>query len=130
MGTQIFCQSADYLGGHKTAEPVECGYDSLKLHSRTGAKVLEGSQGQPALQVLPLWADGWVGFAEAFGRHANQHEYATTILGLLVEGMSVRAEERITGTCRKTICDLIPVAGENCHRSLETKIEAVQATDV
>jgi len=55
---------------------------------------------------------------------------ATTILGLLVEGMSVRAVERITGTCRKTICDLILVVGENCQGLLESKINAVPATDV
>lgn len=55
---------------------------------------------------------------------------ATTILGLLVEGMSVRAIERITGTCRKTICDLILVVGENCQQLLESKIKAVPVTDV
>ena len=55
---------------------------------------------------------------------------ATTILGLLVEGMSVRAVERITGTCRKTICDLILVVGENCQHLLDATIKAVPARDV
>lgn len=50
---------------------------------------------------------------------------ATTILGLLVEGMSVRAVERLTGTCRKTICDLILVVGDNCERLLESKVQSV-----
>ena len=55
---------------------------------------------------------------------------ATTVLGMLLEGMSIRACERITGTHRNTICDLILLAGENCGRFLDTQIQGVEAKDV
>ncbi len=55
---------------------------------------------------------------------------ATTILGLLLEGLSVRAAERLTGICRQTICDLILVVGDNCQNLLDTKVRGVEARDV
>lgn len=55
---------------------------------------------------------------------------AVTALSLLLEGMSIRAVERITGLHRDTIDDLILVVGENCGRLLESKIKNVEAKDV
>jgi transposase-like protein/IS1 family transposase len=55
---------------------------------------------------------------------------ATTILGMLLEGMSVRAAERLTGICRQTICDLILIVGENCQQFLETTIRNLPTDDV
>lgn len=55
---------------------------------------------------------------------------AATALGLLLEGMSIRAVERITGMNRDTICDLILVVGENCKRMLAEKVRDVPVTDV
>lgn len=55
---------------------------------------------------------------------------ATTALGLLLEGMSIRATERITGLHRDTIDDLILVVGENCRRLLDAKIRNVQAQQI
>jgi hypothetical protein len=40
---------------------------------------------------------------------------------LLMEGMSVRAVERLTGVCRQTICDLILVVGGNGCRNWATE---------
>ncbi len=45
-------------------------------------------------------------------------DQASTILGMLLEGMSVRATSRLTGICKHTICDLIVLVGENCQRFL------------
>lgn len=39
---------------------------------------------------------------------------AIGILGNLLEGMSIRANERLTGVAHRTICDLILQVGENC----------------
>lgn len=55
---------------------------------------------------------------------------ASTILGLLLEGMSIRAAERLTGICRKTICDMLLVVGANCERFLDAKVRNVAAKDV
>lgn len=55
---------------------------------------------------------------------------ATTVLGMLLEGMSIRACERITGTHRDTICDLILTVGDNCGEFLDTQIQGVEVKDV
>jgi IS1 family transposase/transposase-like protein len=55
---------------------------------------------------------------------------ATMALGMLLEGMSIRAVERLTGLHRDTIDDLILVAGENCQRLLDAKVTNVAVKDV
>jgi IS1 family transposase/transposase-like protein len=57
-------------------------------------------------------------------------DQALTILGMLLEGMSIRAVSRLTGVCKHTICDLIVIAGENCQRFLSRTVTGVPATDV
>jgi transposase-like protein/IS1 family transposase len=52
---------------------------------------------------------------------------AVRVLNMLLEGMSIRACERITGMKRDTICDLILTVGENCARLMETMIVGVEA---
>jgi transposase-like protein/IS1 family transposase len=55
---------------------------------------------------------------------------ATLALGMLLEGMSVRAVERLSGLHRDTICELILTVGENCGRLLQSKLKAVPVKDV
>ena len=55
---------------------------------------------------------------------------AAMALSLMLEGMSVRATERLTGLCRQTICDLILVAGEKCQAFSDSMIVDVQAEDI
>lgn len=54
----------------------------------------------------------------------------TMALGMILEGMSIRATERLTGLHRDTIDDLILTVGENCQRFLEAKVKDVPVTDV
>jgi IS1 family transposase/transposase-like protein len=54
---------------------------------------------------------------------------AASVLGMLLEGMSIRACERITGLHRDTICDLVLHVGENCARLLDT-VRAIPASFV
>ena len=54
---------------------------------------------------------------------------ACLALGMLLEGMSIRAVERLTGLHRDTIDDLILVVGRNCQRLLDS-IQNVAAKDV
>jgi len=55
---------------------------------------------------------------------------AVTILGMLLEGMSIRACERITGVKADTICDLVLHVGGNCDRFLEATVQNVAATRI
>jgi transposase-like protein/IS1 family transposase len=55
---------------------------------------------------------------------------AESILKLLVEGMSIRSVERVTGVHRDTILRLLVLAGERCERLMQRKIEAVNVRDV
>lgn len=50
---------------------------------------------------------------------------AAMVLGMLLEGMSIRAAERLTGMNRDTVCALILQVGENCDRFLRDRIRNV-----
>jgi len=55
---------------------------------------------------------------------------ATLILSLLVEGMSIRGTERVTGHHRDTIMRLQVLAGEKCSALLDTMTQDVPVEDV
>lgn len=55
---------------------------------------------------------------------------AVKVLGMLLEGMSIRACERLTGMKHGTICDLVLTVGENCDRFLREKVRGVEAKDI
>jgi len=57
-------------------------------------------------------------------------ERALLCLNLLCEGNSVRAIERITGTGKRCILDLLCQVGEGCEKMLAEKISAVPVQDV
>ncbi len=54
-------------------------------------------------------------------------EKAITVLKLLLEGMNIRACERITNVHRDTICDLVLHVGHNCEKFLEATVHGVEA---
>jgi len=47
---------------------------------------------------------------------------AELILGMLLEGMSIRAASRLTSVDKDTICRLIIVAGERCKQFMDSRI--------
>ena len=55
---------------------------------------------------------------------------AVAVLQLLLEGMSVRSAERITGIHRDTILRLLVLAGERCQRLMDQKIKDVFVQNV
>lgn len=57
-------------------------------------------------------------------------EEAASVLRLMIEGLSVRSIERLTGIHRDTILRVLVHAGEHCETFLQTKIHAVQVHDV
>ncbi|MEM6331426.1 MAG: IS1 family transposase [Planctomycetota bacterium] len=54
---------------------------------------------------------------------------ATTALGMMLEGMSLRAINRLTGIDRETLGELILTVGENCQALLDS-LEGIEASDV
>jgi transposase-like protein len=57
-------------------------------------------------------------------------EKAIQVLQLLVEGVSVRSAERITGVEKKTILSLLVRVGERCDMLLENLVRSVAVKDV
>jgi len=55
---------------------------------------------------------------------------AVSILQLLLEGMSVRSVERVTGVHRDTILRLLVLAGERCAALMQSKIQSLPVKDV
>ncbi len=51
---------------------------------------------------------------------------AVTVLKMLLEGMSIRACQRITGIKHDTICDLVLVVGQNCDRLLLDRVQGIR----
>jgi transposase-like protein/IS1 family transposase len=55
---------------------------------------------------------------------------AVKVLGMLLEGMSIRACSRLTGIKPNTICDLVLTVGDNCRRFLAATVRGVEAKEV
>src|SRR5678816_723138 len=55
---------------------------------------------------------------------------AETILKLMLEGMSIRSIQRITGAHQKTILDLLVLAGEKCERIMHSNVKGIAVKDV
>ena len=55
---------------------------------------------------------------------------AETILKLMLEGMSIRSIQRVTGAHQETILDLLVMAGEKCERIMNAKIKGIAVKDV
>jgi len=64
------------------------------------------------------------------GTMRHPMEKALQVLQLLVEGVSVRSAERITGVEKKTILALLERVGERCEMLLENLIRNVPVKDV
>src|SRR5947209_20238747 len=52
-------------------------------------------------------------------------EKALLVLQMLVEGVSIRSTERITGVGKRAILSLLVLAGERCERLMEKKLRNV-----
>jgi transposase-like protein/IS1 family transposase len=55
---------------------------------------------------------------------------AETCLKLMLEGMSIRSIQRITGLHQETILNLLVIAGEKCERIMNAKIKGIAVKDV
>ncbi len=57
-------------------------------------------------------------------------EKAIQCLHMLLEGMSVRSAERLTGVTKRTILDLMVHVGTNCQRMLNDRLKDVLVNDI
>jgi transposase-like protein/IS1 family transposase len=55
---------------------------------------------------------------------------AVFAIRLLLEGMSIRATERLTGLHRDTLCDLVLIVGRNCAKFLKKTVQNVTVKEV
>lgn len=72
----------------------------------------------------------WTEETAALGGLRLGMDQACRIIELLCEGMSVRAVERITGTCKASILDLLVYVGEKCETYMQENISDVFVDDV
>jgi transposase-like protein/IS1 family transposase len=68
--------------------------------------------------------------ASPLGNLRISMKQATMALSLMLEGMSIRSVQRLTGLCRQTLADLILIVGENCARLLESTVKNVEVKDL
>jgi IS1 family transposase/transposase-like protein len=102
---------------------ISCQHESTKRHG----KDRKGNQRFRCLLCGATFAEET---AKPIGEMRITMKQATTALGMLLEGMSIRAVARLTSLHPGTICDLILVVGGNCRRLLDTKIVGVPVSDV
>lgn len=99
-----------------------CTHDQFKKHGRNSA----GKQRLRCKLCGHTWLEGG---PQPLGTMRIGMREATTALGMLLEGMSLRAVSRLTGLHLDTLGDLILTVGENCGALLDS-IEGVEAQDV
>jgi IS1 family transposase/transposase-like protein len=99
-----------------------CQHKEFKKHGRNSA----GNQRFRCKACGTAWLETK---PEPLGNLRIELKDATTVLGMLLEGMSIRACSRLTGIHCDTIGNLILTAGENCQALLES-ISGVEVKDV
>ena len=102
---------------------VSCSHNSTKKNG----KDKNGNQRIICQDCGKTWAEERV---RPLGDMRISMKQATQAIGMILEGMSIRATMRLTGLDGGTICNLIMLVGENCQRLLETKVKNVAANDV
>jgi IS1 family transposase/transposase-like protein len=102
---------------------ISCQHESTNRHGKD-------RKGNQRFRCLLCGATFAAETAKPLGEMRISMKQATTALGMLLEGMSIRAVARLTSLHPGTICDLILVVGGNCRRLLDTKIVGVPVSDV
>ncbi len=102
---------------------IACGHANKRKHGKTK----KGSQRWKCLDCGKTFVSDE---RRPLGDMRLDLDKAIQILGMLLEGMSIRACERITKVKRDTICDLILTVGENCDRFLKEAVQDVEAKTI
>jgi IS1 family transposase/transposase-like protein len=72
----------------------------------------------------------WTESTELLGGMRIGIDKAAQIVEMLCEGMAIRAIERISGTTKNTILDLLKYVGERCEAWMSEQIRGVHASEV
>jgi IS1 family transposase len=110
---------------------VQSAYQGFLI--RVGPRVVKYLRAAARLQNLRHWSPSvWDSrsAAKPLGDLRTSMKDATLALSMLLEGMSIRSVQRLTGLCRQTLADLILLVGENCERLLKETVRAVPVKDV
>jgi transposase-like protein/IS1 family transposase len=100
-----------------------CNHESKKKHG----KDRKGNQRYRCLVCGATWTERG---PKPIGEMRVKVKDACKALEMLLEGMSIRSCQRITGLDRNTLCDLVLTVGQNCQRLLDATIQDVPVTDV
>lgn len=101
----------------------ECDHPETKKHGKDRS----GNQRFRCKECGKTWIEDR---SKPIGDMRIDLDRAVTALSLLLEGMSIRATERLTNLHRDTICDLILVAGEKCRDFMEARIVDVTVEEL
>jgi transposase-like protein/IS1 family transposase len=102
---------------------IACAHADKKKHG----KDRDGNQRFRCLSCGKTWIER---APRPLGDMQISMEQAVFALRLLLEGMSIRATERLTGLHRDTLCKLVVTVGVNCQRFLKAKIQGIPVTEV
>jgi transposase-like protein/IS1 family transposase len=102
---------------------ASCEHDTKKKHG----KDRKGNQRFRCLNCGKTWTEET---NRPLGNMRISNKQAALALGMLMEGMSVRATARLTGLDAGTICDLVLVVGGNCQRFLKATVKNVKTAAV
>src|SRR2546423_10839267 len=102
---------------------ITCQHEHTKKHGKD-------RKGNQRFRCLDCGATFAKETAKPLGDMRISMRDATLALGMILEGMSIRACERLTGLHRDTIDDLILTVGGNCQRLLDSRIQGVKVDDV
>ena len=100
---------------------------TCQIEGRKFGKDRYGNQRFQCLTCRKTFADRE---ARPLGTMRVTIDKALSVLQLLLEGMSIRAAMRVTGTNRNTILDLLALMGQRCEKMLETRIKGLPVQDV
>ncbi|WP_310820843.1 IS1 family transposase [Stratiformator vulcanicus] len=101
----------------------ECGGERLAKHG----KDRNGNQRYRCRDCKKTTVDTGV---RPLGDMRIEMDKAVFALNLLLEGMSIRAVERMTNLHRDTICSLVSTVGANCQKFLDNRMQNIPAKDV
>src|SRR5919205_122694 len=87
-------------------------------------------KGNPRVRCLACGKTQTLTQPKPLGSMYLAEDKALSCLSLLVEGMSIRAIERVTGVHRDTIIDLLLTVGEKCEKLMDEKIVGLKVSDV
>ncbi len=93
-------------------------------------EIRQGPRRQPALPMRELPQDVLKPTGRPLGDMRITLDKALVALHHLVEGVSVRATMRLTGTNRNTILDLLALMGGRCEKLLEGRLNRLPVVDV